>query len=177
MPPKMDVFVLGEPAELAYEFAEPKWPMTLCVIPTGVATVSEFARSPWADRILEGDANFAAIVASSDRESLQHAFCMAFTLASDPDEASAAHLMIERIDAGLLVDPTSSLLARRDFRILLAPRALHGSAVFRRSKFKRNGPLRPISQPIWDWVLRAACNGEEINATPVPDDRKSAVCR
>lgn len=177
MPSTMDVFVLGEAAGSPYEFVDPKWPITLRVIPTGVATFPEFARSPWADRITEGESEFAAIVPGSDRDSLRHAFCMAFTLGHDPDERGAAHLMIERIDAGLLVDPTSSVLAPDGLRILLAPRAAHGPIVFRRNKFKRIGPLRPIADPVWDWVIRAACNGEKINATPVPDDRKSAACR
>ena len=177
MPGTMDVFVLGYAAGSHYEFAEPKWPISLRVIPMGVVTLHEFARSPWADRIMDGEADFAAIVAGSDRESLRHAFCMAFTLGHNPDDTGAAHLMIERIDAGLLVDPTSSVLVTRGFRILLSPRAMHGSVVFRRSKFKRIGPLRPIAEPVWDWLIRAACAGEEINSTQIPDDCKSPACR
>lgn len=178
MPSTMDVFVLGEAAGSPYEFTDPRLPITLQVIPTGVATYCEFARSPWSSRISDGDGEFAAIVTGSDRESLVQAIQMTCSLADDQDDQRAANVTIERIDPGLLVDPTSSLLRGfQSFRILLAPRAAHGSVVFRKSKFARMGPLRPIAEPVWDWVIRAASKGETINATPVPDDRRSAVCR
>src|SRR5262249_40355195 len=151
-----DVFVLGEAAGEPYDFDERKWPITPRVIPTGVGTLADFAGLPWADRLIEGQAEFAAIVTASDRESLRHAFLMAFTLGVK----AAAHLMIEPIDAGL---PADSTLLTLDFRILLAPRAAHGAVVFRRSKFKRIGPLRPIAEPVWDWVIRAATDGEKID--------------
>src|SRR6266705_221038 len=67
----MDVFVLGEAAGSPYEFIEPKWPIASRVIPTGVATFGDFDRSPWASSILDGEAEFAAIVAGSDRELLR----------------------------------------------------------------------------------------------------------
>jgi hypothetical protein len=173
----MDVFVLGEAAGSPYEFAEPKWPISLCVIPTGIATLAEFARSPWADRIREGEAEFAAIVADSDRESLGQAFIMTIPLEHGPGGNLAAYLMIERIDRGLLVDPTGSVLALLDLRVLLAPRTVHGAVVFRRNKFVPIGPLRPVAEPIWDWVIRAACAGEKIYSTAISDDRKSSACR
>jgi hypothetical protein len=103
---------------------------------------------------------------------------MAFTLGHDPQEKVAVHLMIERIDAGLLLDPTSSALrGLQGFRALLAPRAVHGSVVFRRSKYERVGPLRPVAEPVWDWAIRAAYAGAQINSTPIPDNRKSTSCR
>src|SRR5579872_3871887 len=169
MPPKIDVFVLGEAAGPICEYSEPKWPIALTVIPIGVSTLPRLARSPWADRIFEGKSPFAAIVPANDRDSLRDAFCMAFTLGHDPKERVAVHLMFERIDASLPLDPTSSALqGLRGFRALLAPRAVHGSVVFRRSKYKQIGPLRPTAEPVWDWAIRAARAGGQFNSTPLP---------
>jgi hypothetical protein len=175
MPPMMDVFVLGEPAGSPYEFAEPKWPIALRVIPTGVATLPEFARSSWAGQIGEGDAEFAAIVAGSDRELLRQAFIMTFVFGNDPEDTRAAQLQIERIDPGLLRDPTAFVW--QDFHFLLAARAAHGLVVFRRSRFKQIGVMRPVAEPVWDWVIRAALAGNKIDSTPISEDSKSPACR
>jgi len=173
----MDVFVLGEPAGSGYEVTDPKWPISLQVIPTGVSTVSKFARSPWGNRLVEGEADFAAIVTGSDRETLLRAFLMAFELGDGLEgRRNAVHLMIDRIDSDMRIDPVRSAFASLR-NILLAARAVHGSVVFRRSRFKEIGPLRPISDPVWDWVIRCAASGEKISTMEAPNDRKYPICR
>jgi hypothetical protein len=63
------------------------------------------------------------------------------------------------------------------FRILLAPRAIHGSVVFCRSGFQEIGPLRPVTEPVWDWVIRAASVGKKTVSTTMAADHKSSACR
>ncbi len=178
MAPKIDVFVLGSETGSPYEFTDPKLPTSLQVIPTGAANLPEFASSRWADRIMEGDGDLVAIVADCSPESLRQACFLPIFFGHDPANAQAASLMIERIDRGLLVDHTSSVIpVLRDFRVLLAPRAAHGAVVFRRSKFDQIGPLRPVAEPVWDWVIRAAFAGFKVNSTAAPDDERTRFCR
>ena len=176
MPPTMDVFVLGEAAGSPYEFVEPKWPITMQVIPTGMATCRDLARSPLSSRISDGDGEFVAIVPGSDRESLVQVYILTLSVGDDRDDSRGASLMVERIDPGLPQDPIRSV-GGHDFRIMLGPRAVHGPVVFRRCKYKQVGVFRPVSEPIWDWVLRAASAGQGIDSTPVPDTRDSSACR
>jgi hypothetical protein len=90
----------------------------------------------------------------------------------------AASVMIEQIDdAGSAIDPTQSFLATMGIRILLGPRAGHGPIVFRRNMFKQIGPLRPVTEPVWDWIIRAARAGQKINSSPISVGLKSKACR
>jgi hypothetical protein len=60
--------------------------------------------------------------------------------------------------------------------ILLAPRARHGPIVFRRSKLEQIGPLQPVAEPVWDWVIRATRAGEKIASRSRPERYRSGAC-
>jgi hypothetical protein len=97
-------------------------------------------------------------------------------LANSSDQA--AHVLIDQVDrTGWALDLTASSVATWGYRTLLAPRAGHGPIVFRRSRLKQVGSLRPVAEPVWDWLIRAARAGEKIDSTPVGAGLGSTECR
>ena len=180
MPATMDVFVLGDaagPASLLEDFVQAEsLRVTLRVIPTGACTAAEFANSSFSLQLSEGETDFAALVVGSDRETLRGVAIKASLLGLSGEEDNAAQVMIERIDASLLVDPTGSY-SLEGVRFLLVARAAHGSVVFRRSKLRQIGPLRPVAEPVWDWLIRAVRSGLTIDSEPISDNLTSTACR
>ncbi len=176
MQPALDVFVVGEATRLSPEPAILNGPPELRLIPTGVATLQEFPGTSWAKQLAEGESELAALVVGTQVESFRSVAMMATLLGFKPD--LAANVMIDQIDqAGWIGDPTLAISAPHGINWLLTPRAGHGPIVFRRSRFEQVGPLRPVAEPIWDWLLRAVRAGEKIDSTPVGAPLKSSECR
>jgi hypothetical protein len=88
---------------------------------------------------------------------------------------AAAMVTVEGMDTPF--DPLYGLGFGRGVRMLLAPRAGHGPIVFRRSRMKHVGPLRPVAEPVWDWFIRAVRAGEEIDSSPISFLLRSTDCR
>jgi hypothetical protein len=169
----MDVFVLGQTADLPPEFADPDWPICLNPKPAGADTFSDFATSPRASQLGEGEGELVALVAGTDRELLRSAAIQAFCLRD-----SACTMAIEPLDPNLRLsfDPTAGT-ATLGTHVLLAPRAGLGPVVFRRAKVREIGALRPVAEPVWDWVIRASRAGESIASWPMPDSLTFRDCR
>ena len=175
MRPTVDVFILGVAAGPPSVLDEPSWPVSLRLFPTGLPTLPEFAAAPVSSQLAEGESELAALVTGNDRETLRSTAMIGFFLGDQKDHV--ARLVMDRVDLGSLVDPTQSWQATCGTRILLAPRAGHGPVVFRRSHLRQIGPLRPVAEPVWDWVIRAARAGRRINSSPIPDALRSGLCR
>jgi hypothetical protein len=176
----IDVFVLRHDTEIPPELANPDWPVSLRLLPAGAERIADFAKSPRASQLADGENELVALVSAADRALLRSVAISGYSLASVTQSAGpdfVASVNIEQVDTNSVFDPTAGLRATLGMRILLAPRAGHGPIVFRRSKLRQIGPLRPVSEPVWDWLIRAARAGEKINASPMPETGISQICR
>jgi hypothetical protein len=169
MCPTVDVFVLGREADIPAELTDSRWSVPLRIIPVGSSTLVDFAKSPLASQLVDGQSELVALVVGADRELLREVAVFAYDL--NPE--SVAELTIEQVDANSILDPTPATLG---MQILLAPRAKHGPVVFRRSKLRQIGPLRPVAEPVWDWVIRATRAGEQIASRSRPERYRSCDC-
>ena len=174
MRPSIDVFVLGHETNIPPDLADVDWPASLKIIPTGARTLTDFVKSPAAPQLVDGDGELAALIVAADRELLRGVAIQAICL-----QGSACFVAIEQVDPDLpsTIDPTHFVSATHGTRILLAPRAEHGPIVFRRSQLRQVGPLRPVAEPVWDWLIRAARAGERVDSWPMPAGHRSAECR
>ncbi len=180
MRPPVDVFVVGHETSLPPDLADEDWPAWLNIIPTGARTLTDFVKSPAAPQLVDGDSELAALIIGTDRELLHGAAISAYSLgpvAQFPTANFVASVSIEKIDANSIFDPTAGLMATLGIRVLLAPRAGYGTVVFRRSKLRQIGPLRPVSEPVWDWMIRAARTGEKIYSSTVSKASSKKICR
>ena len=90
-------------------------------------------------------------------------------------EKDAAYLTLKPIDSPVR---KSFDVTIKGTGILLAARGEHGPIILRRSRMRKIGPLRPVSEPVWDWtVLGAARAGEKIGSGTDPDSPTSDVGR
>src|SRR5262249_41120829 len=135
------------------------------------------AGSPWAAELAGGETELAAITIGTDREVLRGVAVMALLL--DSDRENAASLCVKATES-----PPRSAFNRIDVSgvfagtgLLLTARADRGAIVLRRSKLRESGPLRPVAEPLWDWVIRAARAGEKINLWPVDASSTSGDSR
>ena len=167
----VDVFVLGETPDQTGSAQRLNLPLDLCLISTGASSEADLTETLPASRLAEGDSDLVAIAAGSSDATLRTAAMLASTLATD----RAAAFTIDRIDAGFRWDPTG--MPGTDFGIVIAARAYHGPVVFRREKLWQIGPLRPVSEPVWDWLIRAVLGGEQIDVWPQTDLPKSDFSR
>src|SRR5258708_18255087 len=116
MQPTLDVFVVGDVANLPSDYTEDSWPVSLRLIPAGVASIADFAESPIASQLAEGETDLVAIVVCQDRETLRSVAITGIVFGDDPDRA--ASVSIEQVDdAGSVIDPTQSFLATMGVRI------------------------------------------------------------
>src|SRR5260221_11783364 len=100
----VDAFVLG-PQDLSYEFEyDPRWPVSLRIKATGLSTVTDFARSPFALQLSDSDCELVALIPDASPDSLRMAAILAVSLAS----GGAAAVSMERIDPRLRADPTGT---------------------------------------------------------------------
>jgi hypothetical protein len=173
MNPAVEVFMLGAEGERS-AFSEPAWPAELRLIPTGIATLAGLGGSPCAAELASGETELVAVTTGTDREALRGVAVMALLL--DSDRENAASLCVKPIES-----PPRSAFNRIDVSgvlsgigLLLTARADHGPFVVRRSKLREIGRLRPVAEPLWDWVIRAARAGEKVNTWPV--DVSSIPC-
>jgi hypothetical protein len=168
MQQSVDVFLLGDPPEAQALTIGPL--IVNRMISTKAKSIAEFAEPRLAAQLMEGPADLVAISADASREALKTLAAKAISLGSDP----AASLTIDRLDAGLKHDPTWLLSSELD--IIRAARAGHGPPIIRRSKLRQIGPLRPVAEPVWDWMIRAILAGERLEITP-HDQSKSDFSR
>jgi len=168
----LDVFVLGHGTDIPRDPSNAEWPVSLRLYPAGTCTLAEFAKSPHAARLVDGDGELVALVAGADRELLRSAAAQASCLGE-----SACSMAVERLDPRLSrsLDPTAGVMTMPG--VLLAPRVAHGPVVFRSTKLREIGPLRAVAEPVWDWAIRAAGAGESIAAWPMADSQASQICR
>jgi len=160
----VDAFALG-PVEASSELrSDPRWPVSLRVTATGLSTVAEFARSPYARQFSESDCELVALLPEMSPDSLRMGAILAFSLAS----GQAAAVSLERIDPDLRADPTWTP-ELSDCRVLYAARSSLGPAVLRVSKLRQIGPIRPVSEPVWDWLIRAVLSGERVHVQQALD--------
>jgi hypothetical protein len=146
-----------------------------CIM-TGVSSVSEFLQPDSDYQLTNGDAEFSGIVVDLTPESIRQVVdCLTRLNSStanglktgvsrdiqDEPGTPVAALVVDRIDQAfsgeVFADPTIVGLA-----LLMGPRARHGTAVFRREAFGRIGDFRLVSEPVWDWAIRAARAGLKI---------------
>lgn len=167
----VDVFVLGDSADAPSNWTHPDWPILLHIVPTDAPTVAAFARSPWAERLAEGDGEFAALVFANTEHSRRVLNMLVNLLGFESDRAFI--VTVDRV-----ADSEWDLSGSVDgYHALLAPRAGHGPVVFRRKKFKEIGSLRPVGEPIWDWIIRAVRAGETVDCWKYDVELKSDACR
>jgi len=167
MQPTVDVFVLGESGPQS-AITESAWPASLVLIPTGEKTLPEFASSPWAAELANGETDLVAITAGSDRDMLRNVAVSAMFLGTDRE--AAANLTFTPIESTRLVlDRIAMAAPCSSVGILLASRAEHGPIVMRRKNLRKIGPLRPVAEPVWDWVIRAARAEQKIDLRTEPD--------
>jgi hypothetical protein len=172
MPTLLDVFVIGESADLPARASDPNASVQFRLIPTGVGTLGAFPGTPWAKQLVEGEGQFAALVCGNVAEAVRVSLDVGF--GSD----MAGVIAIEPVDgAGLGIDPTRGLSLGMGVSCLLAPRAGHGPIILRRSSLKKVGPLRSVAEPVWDWFIRAVRSGERIVSTQVSCEFRSTICR
>lgn len=170
--PIVDVFVISKCGTTAAE-PEPAWPAELRLISAETDRIADFAVLPIAARFAEGDAEFAAIVTSSDRETL---LTVAVRAAFGISGAAAASIAIIPIDPNLgFLDPTQG--APHGIGWLLRARGEFRLPIFRRSTVRKVGSLREVPDPIVDWTLRAVREGKQIDSWPDPKTTDRDVCR
>jgi hypothetical protein len=169
----VDVFILilGKPPDHPDSVGSLNLPVDLRLISTEPKSDSDLTEALLPSHLAEGDSDLVAVVAGSSEATLRTAAMLAGRMATD----WAAAFSIDRIDAGFRLDPTG--MPGTDFRIIIAARAHHGPVVFRREKLQQIGPLRPVSEPVWDWLIRAVLGGEKINVSPDTDLSKSDFSR
>jgi hypothetical protein len=63
MQPTLDVFVVGDAADLPSELTNPKSPISLKFIPTGLSAIVELPGSPWGEQLMDGESDRAALAA------------------------------------------------------------------------------------------------------------------
>jgi len=172
MPSQLDIFIVGESADLPARASDPNASVQFRLIPTGVGTLGEFPETTWAKRLVEGEGKFAALVAGNVAEAVH------LSLDVGLGSGMAAVITIEPVDgAGSGIDPTRGLSFGIGVSCLLAPRAGHGPIIVRRSSLKKVGPLRSVAEPVWDWFIRAVRSGEKIVSTQVSCEFRSTICR
>jgi hypothetical protein len=171
MSPTLDVFVVGDAGHLPSELTDPKWPIALRFVPTGVDKLVEFPGSSWAKQLVEGEGELAALIFDTNRDALSSIVMLATLIEFSPD--LAAKVMVDQVDQV----GSANLLATTGINILLAPRAEHGPVIFRRSKLMQVGPLNSVAEPVWDWLIRAVRAREKIDSRPMDAARKSSNCR
>jgi hypothetical protein len=168
----VDVFVIGDRSNSSAVIHEPEWQVSLRLLPTGLATAAEFAQSPFATQLVEGEGDLVALTPAGGATAIRAVGRMADFLASDPpDLHRTAAFVIHRIDPLLVQDPTAANRPFAGIVALIAPRATHGPAVFRRSKLRELGSLRNVGEPVWDWLIRAALAGRNIVCLGSGEDR------
>lgn len=179
-PHSIDVFVVGESSESIEPPAALESFARLTVIPAESRSVAEFATAPVALKLFETEADFAALVFDAKKETLvgvataAHMMAMMATLDDVTSEAQAAHITVERIDAGLL---SEFLSFPKGSRVLLAPRARHRSVVFSREALRGIERFRPVAEPVWDWVIRAFRDGRGLQWNCIETDFRSTADR
>src|SRR5262245_45667128 len=167
MSSQIDVFIIGESADLPAQASDTNASVQLRFTPTGARTVGEFPETPWARQFMEGDGEFAALVCGSVADAVWQI-----------DSGVGATVAVDPVDgADSSIDPTNGSGIGRGMRILLAPRAGHGPIIFRRNSLKKVGPLRSVGEPVWDWLMRAVRAGVTIVSTPVSAGPRSTECR
>lgn len=160
----VDVFVLASSTGSSEVITEPKSGVRLRLIPTGFASMAEFAQSPFASQFAEEESELVAVAPTADAWTLARiaSWAMIMRVHNPKPPFWAASVVIDPIDSLLVQDPTSGGRRSGGLKALLAPRASHGAAVFQRSEIREIGSLRPVSEPVWDWLIRAALRGDEI---------------
>ncbi len=183
MKPLVDILVVGDSGGSPYEFIEREWPVSLRVIPTGFGSMTAFVKSADLAHLIEGETELAGIMAippstlpAVDPQAMFQAVALACRSLGVEGE-HAASLGVDQINPDSLVDPTCSFLMTPGIRFLLGPRAECRAALFRRSSFKSIGPLRSVSEPIWDWAIRAARAGQRISSFASCDGHQSSPSR
>jgi hypothetical protein len=174
----LDVFVVGKATNLPPEPTGLNPSLSCYLIPTGALTLREFAGTAFAKQMAEGDGDLVALISGCIAESLSEIKMMMTLIGSGSDVA--AMVAVDQVDGANLStvqDPTCGIATGHGVRVLLAPRAGHGPIVFRRSRLKAVGPLRPVAEPVWDWLIRAVRTGEKIDSLPIGAGLRSTECR
>src|SRR5262249_11384825 len=176
MNPALDVFVLGAGGERSV-VAEQAWPAELRLVPTGVGTLAGFAGSSWAAELASGETELAAITTGTDREVLRGVAVMALLL--DSDRKNAASLCVKPTESPPrpAIDPINNSGVMPGLGLLRCAQATLAPFVVRRGKLREIGRLRPVAEPLWDWVLRGARSKEKINLWPVDTSSTSSTSR
>ena len=179
MQPTLDVFVVSPAATLPPEATSLKSLLPLRLISTGVPTLREFPGTSWGAQLADGESELAALVCGNVAEALSE-IQMMMTLIGTVGSDVAAMVSVDQVDGAnfsTVRDLTCGVAIGHGLRILLAPRAGHGPIVFRRSRMKQVGPLRPVAEPVWDWLIRAVRAGEKIDSSPIGPSLKASECR
>ncbi len=157
--------------------AEPDWPAALRLIPTGVGNLAEFVDSKWSVELADGESELAAIVISINREALRAVAISAILFGPDDEEVGC--LTVIPVESAS--QPTAGRIGwigdTTGIGLLLTARAEHGPLLVRRSNWREIGSLRPVAEPVWDWVIRAVRAGKKISSSPVDIPSMSHQCR
>ena len=157
MKPILEVIVLGhsEPSEADDE----KWSHSLRLIPAEVDSFAALSKAGAASHLAEGEGELVALAANTETESLRAVGMFGTLLGAE----SSAFVMTSR------VDDLSSVIESGPLECF--GRGMRGSRVivFRRGMFRQVGSLRPVSDTIWDWLIRAARGGVKFQTWPTSE--------
>jgi hypothetical protein len=171
MKPTIDVYVLAEEPDSQTVPNEAASRVSMRLISTGVRSAAEFSQTPISSKLMEGDADFSALVFDTSPQTLACVAFRAVEIAGLAEQArqdprcktlvDSAHVMVERMDPCLF----GEFLGRLDaYSVLLAPRACHGSVVICREALNEIGLFRPVGEPVWDWLIRAVRAGKKVGS-------------
>ena len=163
MKPILEVIVLGDPA--AAEVDDPRWSHTLRVIPARVSAVAELPEAAAAGRLMEGEGDFVALAPDAETRSLRTIGMFAFLLTGESSSESSAFVQNKRISEFPSV--TEHLLE------CFSPGMREiDTVLFCRKAFREVGPLRSVSDPVWDWLIRVTRAGRKFNPWPPSDAQR-----
>lgn len=155
MKPILEVIVPGNPPPSDAD--DPRWSHALRVIPGGGAGIAEIATSAAARHLAEGAGEFVALAAGAETVWLRKVGMLATLFGTESCTDSSAYVLNSPAEMKWDLDPLDCF-----------GRGMRGVSVivFRRKPFRQVGPLRAVSDPIWDWLIRARRAGLKFNAFP-----------
>src|SRR6476620_379982 len=96
MSPTIDVFVIGQESDFSLDPPDPAWPASLRLFPAGVGALADFAKTPRASQLFDGETELVALVVGTDRALFRCAAIQAICLGE-----YACNVAIETADTDL----------------------------------------------------------------------------
>ena len=103
----------------------------------------------------------ADFVAFTDRGQVSEPYCFEKALAALESHSDAVAAMVPFDSSAWFLESWRKFPAR--LATLIDPPERHAYLIFRRSTLEQRGNFRDVSEPIWDWLMRAACGGHSVD--------------